>query len=81
MVAFLAAGVLAVHLASGRSAPAAPTVPTTSIYDYKVELVKHKKDLEALLKDDGRNGWRVQKVVAEPSNNEIVVVLEKASSP
>ena len=81
MIAFLAVGVLAVHLASGRGAPAVQTGPMTSTYDYKVEWLKHSKDLEALLKDKGRNGWRVQTVLADPTNNDFVVVLEKANSP
>ena len=81
VVAFFALGVLAVLLAFGRSSQTQATSPTPSTYDYKVELVKHKKDLEGRLKEDGRNGWRVQSVVAMPSDNELVVTLEKASTP
>ena len=78
-VAFLALGGLAVLLAFGSGSQTQATSPSTATYDYKVELVKHKKDLEGRLKEDGRNGWRVQTVLAMPADNELVVVLEKAA--
>ena len=82
---FLAVSILAVVLGSGRgsqtqSTNSPATGPTNSTRDYKVELVHHKKDLEGRLKEDGRNGWRVQSVAADPSDNGLVVILEKYSS-
>ena len=79
-VAFLALAGLAVLVAFGRGSQTQATSPSATAYEYKVELVKHKKDLEGRLKEDGRNGWRVQSVLATPSDNELVVVLEKAAS-
>ena len=80
-IGLLAVAVLAVVLAFGRQSKTQPTTPAPAAYDYKVELVKHRKDLEGLLKEDGRNGWRVERVVATgPSDNELVVILERAGS-
>ena len=81
VVAFFALGVVAVLLAFGRSSQTQATSPVTTTYDYKVDLVKHKKDLEGRLKEDGHDGWRVHSVVATPSDNELMVVLEKARTP
>ena len=81
VVAFFALGILAVLLAFGRGSQTEATTPTLSTYDYKVELVKHKKDLEGRLQENARNGWRVHNVVATPADNELLVVLEKASTP
>jgi len=80
LVVVFALGILAVLLACGRSSQTEATSPTLSTYDYKVELVKHTKDLEGRLQEDARNGWRVHSVVATPSDNQLVVVLEKPAS-
>jgi len=69
---------LAVVFAFGRQSRTQATVPAPARYEYNVEVVKHSKDLEGLLREDGRNGWRIQGVVTRGENhNELVVVLEK----
>ena len=80
--AFVVLAVLAAFLIFGRGSQTQATNPAPAALEYKVELVKHKKDLEAVLNEDARNGWRVQRVVAMgPSNNELVVILEKPGLP
>jgi len=77
-VAFIAMAFLAGSWAFGRSSQTQATNPAG--YDYKVEIVKHKTDLEERLKVDSRSGWRVQQVVATPDDNQIVVILERPAS-
>jgi len=49
-----------------------------AVYDYKVDLVNRRKELERLLKEDGRNDWRVHSVVAMGAyHDELAVILEK----
>ena len=68
----------AIVFAFGRQSKTEATNPTTAAYEYKVELVKHSKDLEALLREDARNGWRIQSVLTRgENNNELVVIFEK----
>ncbi len=80
VVMFFAVAVLAAVLASGRRSQAQATNPASTAYAYKVEQFDRRqmKDLERRLNDDGRNGWRVCRVVAKgPSDNTLVVVLER----
>ena len=77
----LAIGVVAALLVFGRN-PSTPATgpansPAPSTYEYKVELVKHNQNLEAVLQADARNGWRVRDVVIGPYRDEVVVVLER----
>jgi poly-gamma-glutamate capsule biosynthesis protein CapA/YwtB (metallophosphatase superfamily) len=68
----------AIVIAFGRQSKTQATVSAPAGYEYKVELVKHSKDLEGLLREDGRNGWRIQSVVTRGANhNDLVVILEK----
>ncbi len=79
VVMFFAVAILAAVLASGRRSHAQVTNPASTAYAYKVEQFDRRqmKDLERRLNDDGRNGWRVCRVVAKgPSDNTLVVVLE-----
>ena len=77
-VMLLAAVAFAIVFAFGRQSKTQATNPAPAAYEYKVELVKHSKDLEGLLKEDARNGWRIQRVVTMgPYDNELVVILEK----
>jgi hypothetical protein len=80
-VSFFALGVVAALLFSGRSFQTQATRTTTLTFDYKVELLKHKEDLEGRLKEDGRSGWRLQSFVASPADNQFVLILEKANTP
>ena len=77
-VVFPVITILAVSLAFSRSTQIRATSPVS--YDYKVEIVNHKTDLEERLKVDSRNGWRVQQVLATPDDNQIVVILERPAS-
>ena len=74
----LVIAVLAVSWAFSRTSQIRATSPVG--YDYKVEIVKHKTDLEERLRVDSRNGWRVQQVLATPDDNQIVVILERPAS-
>jgi hypothetical protein len=83
----LAIAGLAVFLVFGRNPSTQATSPTVSpapstpsTYEYKVELVKHNKDLEGVLQTDGSNGWRVRDVAIGPYRDELVVVLERGGS-
>jgi hypothetical protein len=81
LVMLLAGATFAIILAFGRQTKTQVTVPAPAGYEYKVELVKHSKDLEGLLIQDARNGWRVQHVVTRGENHkEIVVILERPSN-
>jgi hypothetical protein len=76
-VILFVAATLAIVFAFGRQSRTQATVPASG-YEYKVEVVKHSKELEGLLREDGRNGWRIQSVVTRGENhNELVVILEK----
>ena len=84
-VAFLGLLALAaVVLAFGRRSLAQTTNPsaapsTGTTYSYKIEQGRGKwKDLEERLNEDGRNGWRISRVVTKgPSDNTLVILLEK----
>lgn len=67
---------IAAFLALGRTSQT-KTSATSPTYEYKVEMVKHKQELDQRLKENSHNGWRVQSVLALPSDNELVVVLER----
>ena len=76
----------AVVLAFGRGSLAQTTNPSASAftgktYSYKIEQGSGKlKGLEERLNEDGRNGWRILRVVAKgPSDNTVVIFLEKAA--
>jgi hypothetical protein len=80
VIGFLVLVSVAVFLAVGRTSQT-KTSASSSTYEYKVEMVKHKQDLDQRLKENSRNGWRVQSIVALPSDNELVVVLERPVAP
>ena len=80
-VMLLVVATLAIGFAFGRQSRTQATVPAPAGYESKVEVVKHSKDLEGLLREDGRNAWRIQSVVTRGENhNELVVILEKPGS-
>jgi hypothetical protein len=85
-VTFFRIVALAVVFAIVRSSLAQTTNPsvatsTEKTYSYKAEQGSGKLNgLEERLNEDGRNGWRILRVVAKgPSDNTVVVFLEKAA--
>jgi hypothetical protein len=80
VIGFLILVSLAVFLALGRTSQTRTSAPGAT-YEYKVEMVKHKQELDQRLKENSRNGWRIQSIVAMPSDNELVVVLERPVAP
>jgi hypothetical protein len=85
-VTFFGMVALTVVLAINRSSLAQTTNPPAAAsaekkYSYKIEQASGKlKDLEERLNEDGRNGWRILRVVAKgPSDNTVVIFLEKAA--
>jgi hypothetical protein len=80
VIGFLILVSIAAFLALGRTSQT-KTSTTTLTYEYKVEMVKHKQELDQRLKENSRNGWRIQSIVAMPSDNELVVVLERPVTP
>jgi hypothetical protein len=77
----------AVVLAFDRGSLAQTTNPsavasTEKKYSYKVEQGSGKlKDLEERLNEDGRNRWRILRVVAKgPSDNTVIIFLEKGAA-
>ena len=80
VIGFLILMSIAVFLALGRTSQS-KTSAASSTYEYKVEMVKHKQELDQRLKENSRNGWRIQSIVAMPSDNELVVVLERPVAP
>ena len=85
-VTFFGIVALAVVLAIDRNSLAQTTNPSAAVsmektYSYKIEQGSGKlKDLEERLNEDGRNGWHILRVVAKgPSDNTVVVFLEKAA--
>jgi hypothetical protein len=85
-VTFFGIVALAVVFAIVRSSLAQTTNPSVATsaektYSYKIEQGGGKLNgLEERLNEDGRNGWRILRVVAKgPSDNTVVVFLEKAA--
>ncbi len=85
-VTFFGIVALAVVLDIDRNSLAQTTNPSAAVstektYSYKIEQGSGKlKDLEERLNEDGRNGWHILRVVAKgPSDNTVVVFLEKAA--
>jgi len=77
---FAVAG-FAIVFASGHQSKTQAIVPAPAGYEYRVELVKHSKDLQGVLTEDARNGWRIQQVVTRGENHkELVVILERPSN-
>lgn len=55
------------------------TSPALATYAYKVErIARNSKDIDQVLSEDGKNGWRVWRVEAVgPYHNDLVFLMEK----
>jgi hypothetical protein len=53
--------------------------PVSATYAYKVERIsRNSKDMDRVLSEDGKDGWRVWRVEAVgPYNNDLVFLMEK----
>ncbi|MGB7622874.1 MAG: hypothetical protein WBN92_11040 [Terriglobia bacterium] len=74
--------IVAVALAFSPRSQAQTASRAPAAYAYKVERIGRKaKDMDRILTDDGKDGWRVWRVeVVGPNQNDFVFVMEKPAS-
>ena len=78
----LLVAVVAVVLAVGHKSQAQVATPSSTAVAYKVERVgKNDKDTDRILTEDGKAGWRINRVLTVgPYHNDLVFVMEKPVS-
>ena len=76
----LVAGLVLAFVMTVVHSPAKAMNPALT-YDYKVETINERKDLEAVLKENGRKGWRFRRMkLMKGFHDKILVILEKPST-
>jgi hypothetical protein len=71
--------ILAIALAFSPRSQAQTASPVSAAYTYKVERMgRNSKDIDRILSEDGKAGWRVWRVEAVgPYHNDLVFLMEK----
>ena len=82
LAAVFVAAIVVVMLLLGRGTQAQVTNTNRTAYAYKVERFnRNAKDIDRILSEDGKDGYRVSRVeTIGPYHNDVIVVMEKMSA-